>query len=210
MKNNKLINWLCLTGVISVFFYLLHDIVGTMNYPGYDWMSQAVSDLTATDAPSFVKASGFVTVYKILNCICCTLLCILIGNESKKSLRLGVYLFSIMNYISAIGYALFPLSSRGYDGSMQSFIHVYILTALVVILSIISLVLIAVGSLKGKDKHRLLGILAIVSLVLMFIGVVASQNVDKSIFGIFERFSTYSAVVFTGILGLYGFKVFRD
>ena len=77
-------------------------------------------------------------------------------------------------------------------------------------MSIISLILIAVGSLKGKDKHRLLGILAIVSLVLMFIGVVASQNVDKSIFGIFERFSTYSAVVFTGILGLYGFKVFRD
>ena len=210
MKNKKLINWLCLTGFISVIFYLLHDIVGAMNYPGYNWMSQAVSDLTATDAPSFVVASGFVTVYKILNCLCCTLLCILIKNGNKKSLRLGVYLFSIMNFISAIGYALFPLSSAGYDGSVQSFIHVYILTALVVILSIISLILIAIGSLKGKDKHKLLGILAIVSLLLMFIGAVGSANVSKEMFGVIERFSTYSAVVFTGILGIYGFKVFKD
>ena len=206
MKNRKLINWLCLTGIISVIFYLLHDIVGSMNYPGYNWMSEAVSDLTATDAPSFVVASGFVTVYKILNCLCSVLLCILIKNEKKKVLRLGIYLFSIMNFISAIGYALFPLSSAGYDGSVQSFIHVYVLTALVVILSIISLILIAVGSLKGKEKHKLLGILAISSLLLMFVGVVGSANAPKEVFGIFERFSTYSAVVFTGILGIYGFN----
>ena len=204
MKNKKLINWLCLSGVISIIFYLLHDIIGAMNYSGYNWMSQAVSDLTSTDAPSFVVASGFVTVYKILNCLCCALLCILIKNEDKKTLRLGVYLFSIMNFISAIGYALFPLSSAGYDGSLQSFIHVYILTTLVVILSIISLVLIAIGSFKSK--YKLLGISAIISLVLMFIGAVGSANVSKDIFGIVERFSTYSAVVFTGILGIFGLK----
>lgn len=203
MKNKKLINWLCLSGVISIIFYLLHDIIGAMNYSGYNWMSQAVSDLTSTDAPSFVVASGFVTVYKILNCLCCALLCILIKNEDKKTLRLGVYLFSIMNFISAIGYALFPLSSAGYDGSMQSFIHVYILTTLVVISSIVSLVLIAIGSFKSK--YKLLGISAIISLVLMFIGAVGSANVSKDIFGIVERFSTYSAVVFTGILGIFGF-----
>ena len=204
MKDKKLINWLCLTGIISIIFYLLHDIAGSMNYPGYNFMSQAVSDLTATDAPSFVIASGFVTVYKIFNCLCSALICILIKNENKKTLKIGVYLFSIMNFISAIGYALFPLSSAGYDGSMQSFIHVYILTALVVILSIISLVLISIGSFKGKNKA--LGILAILSLILMFIGAVGSANVPKEIFGICERFSTYSAVIFTGILGMYGFK----
>lgn len=204
MKNKKLISYLCLSGILSIIFYLLHDIVGAMNYPGYDWMSQAVSDLTSTDAPSFVVASGFVTVYKILNCLCCALLCILVMNESKKSFKVGIYLFSIMNFISAIGYALFPLSSAGYDGSVQSFIHVYILTALVVLLSIVSLILIAVGSFKSK--YKLLGIFAIISLVLMFIGAVGSANVPKDIFGVIERFSTYSAVIFTGILGIFGFR----
>lgn len=210
MEKKKLINWLALSGIFSIIFYLLHDIVGAMNYQGYNWMSQAVSDLTATDSPSFVVASGFVTVYKILSCLCSALLCILIKNEKKKTLRLGIYLFSIMNFISAIGYALFPLSSSGYDGSIQSIIHVYVLTTLVVLLSIISLIIIAVGSLKGENKHKLLGILSIISLLLMFIGTVGSQNVSKEIFGIFERFSTYSAVIFTGILGVYGFNVFKD
>ena len=201
MNNKKLINYFCLSGIISIIFYILHDVIGTMNYPGYNWMSQAVSDLTATDAPSFVVASGFVTVYKILNCLCCALLCILMKNENKKSLRIGIYLFAIMNFISAIGYALFPLSSAGYDGSVQSFIHVYVLTALVVILSIISLIVISVGAFKSK--YKILGILAIVALILMFIGAVGSANVSKEIFGVIERFSTYSAVVFTGVLRIF-------
>lgn len=209
MKNKRLINWLCLSGIVSIIFYLLQDIIGAMYYPNYNWLSQAVSDLTASDSSSFVVASGFVTVYKIFNCLCCTLLCILVKNEKSKSLKIGVYLFSIMNYVSAIGYALFPLSSSGYDGSIGTFIHVYILTTLVVLLSIISLVLIAIGSLKGENKHKILGFLSIISLVLMFIGAVGSANVPKEYFGAIERFSTYSAVAFTGILGLYGYGIFK-
>jgi len=207
MKSKKLINYLCLSGVISIIFYLLHDIIGALNYPGYNWMSQAVSDLTASDAPSFVIASGYVTVYKILSCICLVLVCLLIKKE-RKSLKIGIGLFTIMTFISSIGYALFPLSSAGYDGSVQSFIHVYVLTILVVLLSIISLITIAVSSFKSNKK--VLGILALVCLILMFVDAVGSGNVPKDIFGIFERFSTYSAVVFTGILGIYGFNVFKD
>ena len=210
MKKKKLINWLCLSGILSVIFYLLHDIIGAINYPGYNWMSQAVSDLTSTDAPSFIIARGYSSIYGIFSCLCCALICILINNEKSKLFKIGVYLFSIMNYISAIGYSLFPLSSAGYDGSIQSFIHVYIITTLVVMLSIISLISIAVGSLKGKEKHKLLGILSIISLLLMFIGAVGSQNVSKDIFGLIERFSTYSAVIFTGILGIYGFTIKND
>ena len=210
MKQKKFINYLCLSGVISLVFYLLHDILGGMNYPGYSFMKQAVSDLTATDAPSFVVASGYVTVYKIFACLCLTLVSLLVKKEKMKSLRIGIYLFTIMTFISSIGYALFPLSSSGYDGSTASFIHVYILTAIVVLLSIISLVLISVGSFKGLEKHKYLGILSIVFLALMFVGAVFSTNVSKDIFGLFERFSTYSVVIFTGILGLYGYEVFKD
>ena len=204
MKKKKLINWLCLSGIVSVIFYLLHDIIGAMYYPNYNWLSQAVSDLTAKDAPSFIIANGYVTIYGIFNCLCCALVCILMENEKNKVLKTGVYIFSIMNFISAIGYALFPLSSSGFDGSLQSIIHVYIITTLVVIVSIVSLILIAIGALKAK--HKTLGLLAILSLVLMFIGAVGSGIVPREYFGVIERFSTYSAVVFTGILGIYGFK----
>ena len=203
MNKRTLINWLCLSGILSIIFYLLHDVIGGINYPGYNPAAQAVSDLTATDAPSFVIANGLSSIYGIFACLCSALVCVLVKNE-RKTLRLGVYLFAAMNFVSAVGYSLFPLSSSGYDGSVQSFIHVYVITILVVLLSIVSLILIAVGAMK---KHRLLGVLAIVTLVLMFVGAVGSGNVPKEIFGIFERFSTYSAVVFTGILGIFGFNL---
>ena len=99
---------------------------------------------------------------------------------------------------------MFPLSSSGFDVTIQTIIHMYIITALVVILSIISLILIVIGALK--EKHKVLGVLAILSLVLMFIGAVGSGIVPRKYFGVIERFSTYSAVIFTGILGIYGFK----
>jgi len=204
MQKHKLVNWLCLSGIIAAIFYLLHDIIGAANYPGYNWASQAVSDLTATDAPSFAIASGLSHVYGIMSCLCCALVCILVQEEKRKALRLGIYLFAIMNLVSAVGYSIFPLSSAGYDGSFQSIMHVYVVTIAVVLLSIVSLILIAVGAFKGKKKA--LGILAIAAFVLMFIGAVGSGNVPKEIFGIFERFSTYSAVVFTAILGIYGFR----
>ncbi len=206
MNKRKLINIFCLSGIISVVFYVLHDIIGAMNYPNYNPLSMAVSDLTAKDAPSFVIAHGLINIYSIFNCLCCALLCILMEEEKNKIFRTGIYLFSIMNFTSAIGYALFPLSSAGFDGSFASIIHVYVITTIVVLLSIISLILIAVGSLKGKSKNKLLGYIAIATLLLMFTGTVLSTVVPKTYFGVVERFSTYSAVIFTGILGLYGYR----
>lgn len=204
MKKRKIINWLCLTGILSLIFYILHDVVGTLNYPGYNWTREAVSDLTATDSPVYGIAHSLSLVYGILSCLCSLLVCILVKKEEKKTLRLGVYLFTTMNFISAIGYSLFPLSSKGYDGSFQSFMHVYVITIAVVLLSIISLILISVGAFKLKKK--LLGTLSIVALFLMFFGAAGSGILPKSVFGIVERFSTYSAVVFTAILGIYGFN----
>ena len=204
MKKRKIINWLCLTGILSLIFYILHDVVGALNYPGYNWTREAVSDLTATDSPVYGIAHNLSLVYGVFSCLCSLLVCILVKKEEKKTLRLGVYLFTTMNFISGIGYSLFPLSSKGYDGSFQSFMHVYVITIAVVLLSIISLILISVGAFKSKKK--LLGTLSIVALILMFFGAAGSGILPKSVFGIVERFSTYSAVVFTAILGIYGFN----
>lgn len=200
LKEKKLCKLFCLSGVIGIIFYLLHDVVGAMNYPGYNWMSQAVSDLSATDAPSFAVASGLSSVYGIMSVTCCFFVNVLCQQRHKLT-KIGIALFTIMNLISAIGYSLFPLSSAGYDGSVQSFVHVYVITVAVVLLSIVSLILITVGSFKDKQKG--IAICAFIALVLMFAGAVGSNVVPKEYFGIVERFSTYSAVVFIGVLGVF-------
>lgn len=39
----------------------------------------------------------------------------------------------------------------------------------------------------------------------LFFEAVGSQALPKDVFGVFERSSTYSSVIFTAILGIYGF-----
>ncbi len=208
MKRKKLINWLCLSGVVSVLLYILHEIVGAMYYPGYNWMSQAVSDLTAINAPSFTVANGLSSVYALFACLSSVLVCIIIQGKANKCIRLGVYLFAVMNWVSGVGYALFPLSDSGYAGTSQDIMHVYVVTILVVILSIVSLVLMMVGGFKLDKQYKTLAIFAAISLGLMFLGPISMAVVPIEFFGIVERFSVYSAVVFTAILGMYGFAFF--
>jgi hypothetical membrane protein len=40
----QLINWLGLLGSISLLSYTAAVVFSPLAYPGYDWMSQAVSD----------------------------------------------------------------------------------------------------------------------------------------------------------------------
>ena len=204
MDNKRMIRimgiWACVCGILNVVFYLLHDVIGAVNYPGYEWTRQAVSDLTALDAPSFPIARALSGIHGTFTGICCAFLCVMLAN-ARKSLKIGVWLFAAMHGVSAIGYSLFPLSGSGYDGSVQSFIHVYIVTVLVVVLSIVSLILIAVGSFR--EHRKALGLLSLAALACMFFGAVGGMTLPKEIFGVAERFSTYSAVVFTGILGVY-------
>ena len=47
-----LINKLGLLGVISLLSYTVAVIFAPLAYPGYDWKMQAVSDLSASNAPS--------------------------------------------------------------------------------------------------------------------------------------------------------------
>lgn len=209
MKGETLTNWLCLSGIASLIFYILHTVVGAMNYPGYDWRSQAVSDLTATNAPSFVVANGLTSIHHLFACLSSVLVCIIIQGKGDKVLRLGIYLIAVMNWVSAIGYTLFPLTDSGYAGTFQDVMHVYVVTGVVVVLSIVSISLIIIGGFKDHKKYQSLAIWAAVTLVFMFIGPVGTSIVPNAYFGIAERFSVYSVAIFNAILELYGF-VFID
>lgn len=46
-----LIQKLGLLGIVSLLSYTAAVVFSPLAYPGYDWMAQAVSDLSAADAP---------------------------------------------------------------------------------------------------------------------------------------------------------------
>lgn len=51
-KKRSMIHYLGLFGVVSLISYTIAVVFSPLAYPGYDWMAQAVSDLSAQNAPS--------------------------------------------------------------------------------------------------------------------------------------------------------------
>ena len=114
-----LIQKLGLRGLVSFLSYAAAVIFAPLAYPGYDWMAQAVSDLSAADAPSIALWNQLSAGYNACEVVCVTIVCIGIQGRKTKLLRTGIFLFAIMEWISAIGYRMFPLSSSGYAGAFQ-------------------------------------------------------------------------------------------
>ncbi|MBQ6517694.1 MAG: DUF998 domain-containing protein [Anaerolineaceae bacterium] len=121
--------------------------------------------------------------------------------------RIGVYLFTIMSWISAVGYKMFPLTDSGKEiASFQEVMHI-VVTALVVLLSIISLICLIIAGFR-KGSIRGIGVWAAIALVMMFIGSVGTGIVPPEYFGVVERFSVFAAVGFNAVLGWYLFAGF--
>lgn len=202
-----LINYLGLLGIISLISYTIAVVFSPIAYPNYNWLQQAVSDLSAVNSPSRMLWTQLSAPYGVCGIVSITSICVFIKNKLNKLTRIGIYLFCIMNWISNIGYTMFPLSSNGNNNTVQDIIHIYVITVLVVLLSIISLILIIVGSFKINHS---LAIFAILTLLFMFIGAIGTNIAPKEIFGVFERFSVFAITIFNAILGIYLFNNFKE
>lgn len=192
-----------LLGILSFLSYTAAVVFAPFAYPGYDWLSQAVSDLSAANAPSLALWNRLTALYNVCEVVCVTVVCIGISGQKTKLLRIGIYLFAVMEWISAIGYRAFPLSSSGYAGAFQDVMHIFI-TVAVVFLSIASLTIIIIAGAKNKDC-RSYGICAAVALAMMLIGALGMKIVPTAYFGVVERFSVFAATGFNMALGIHLF-----
>ena len=209
MMNRKLVNWLGLTGVAALVSYTLAVVISPSAFPGYNWMEQAVSDLSAESAPSRMLWNQISALYGVCSVVCMTCVSIYISENrtSTRLFRIGMHLFTVMNWISNVGYTMFPLADSGKEiASFQEIMHIAV-TAAVVILSIASLVCLVIAGFR-KDGIRGIGIWAAVAFVMMMIGAVGKSAVPPQYFGIVERFSVFAAVGFNAVCGIYLFRGF--
>ena len=126
----------------------------------------------------------------------------------KNLKRLGAFgIISLLSYTAMVvfsplaypGYEMFPWVSGAASTEPQNVMH-FIVTILIVALSLAALILIIVGA-KEKDLTAL-RIWAIICLAAMLIGPVGTALLPKTVFGLFERFGTFSVVVFNAVLGI--------
>ena len=116
-KKKVLINWIGLLGILALLSYLAALIFSPLDFPGYNWMEQAASDLSAESAPSRHLWDQLSAIYGAGSVVCATCIAIYVSEKkiSTKLFRIGIYLFTIMNWISKVGYQMFALSDSGKD-----------------------------------------------------------------------------------------------
>lgn len=192
-----------LLGIVSLLSYTAAVVFSPIAYPGYNRMAQAVSDLSAADAPSLALWNQLSAFYNACEIVCVTVVCIGIQGQKTKLLRAGIYLFAVMEWISAVGYRMFPLSTGGYAGEFQDIMHM-VTTGLVVLLSIASLTVIIIAGAKDR-RCRSYGVCAVAALGMMLVGAVGMKIVPAAYFGVVERFSVFAATGFNAALGIHLF-----
>ena len=199
----SLLQWLGLLGIVSALSYAAAVVFAPLAYPGYNWMAQAVSDLSAADAPSLGRWNQLTALYNVCETGCVTVVCVGVQDRKTRMLRGGIYLFALMEWISAVGYRMFPLSSSGYAGTVQDVMHM-VVTALVVLLAVISLTVIIIAGIQNRDC-RSYGICAGAAWGMMLVGAAGMKIVPANYFGVVERFSVFAVTGFNAALGIHLF-----
>lgn len=187
-------------GILSLLSYTAMVVFSPLAYPGYDWMTMAVSDLSATGSPSQALATQLNSLFGPCGIVSIMAVCVAISGCRSKSFKWGIYSFAAMEWTTSVGYTSFPYLEGAPMSHIQNIMHL-VVTVLVVLLSILALVLIAVGA--RKEGLTSLSTWAIVCFIAMLSGPIGTGLLPKSVFGLFERFSTFSAVIFNAVLGTY-------
>lgn len=200
-RKKTAIERLGLLGVVSLLSYTAAVVFAPFAFPGYNRLAQAVSDLSAETAPSRRLWNQLSCLYAPCGIVCVTLCALAAKGLKSKALKTGIILFAVMNWVSTVGYAAFPLAESGKTEGLQGVMHL-ITTGIVVALSIGSLIAIIIGGFKGKAMPSL-AICALACLFAMFFGAIATNAFPKEYFGVAERFSVFSATIFTAVLGVH-------
>ena len=79
--NRKLINWIGLLGILALVSYAAAMIFSPLAFPGYNWMEQAASDLSADTAPSRHLWNQLAAFYETGSVVCATCIAIYVADN---------------------------------------------------------------------------------------------------------------------------------
>ena len=66
VKKKNFLNYCGLLEIVALLSYTVAVVFSPLDYPGYNWMAQAVSDLSGSDA-HFVNGNRCIVIYHITN-----------------------------------------------------------------------------------------------------------------------------------------------
>jgi hypothetical protein len=193
--------WLMPLGMLGTIFYFAHTILGSVLWQEYNPITTDISSLTADGAPH----AGMLRVLTMAYGVCFVLF--VLGMLQKafkdyhKVTKTGYVVLLVMALSSVMGYSLFPLTGDKEVMNFQNLMHI-VVTALVVVTTIASLFLIAIGYLKF-ERLKPLGRIALTAAILITcFGMLnpISMSQEWNVLGLTERLVIYTLQLFVFLL----------
>ena len=190
---------LLICGIVAAAWFIAMDIAaGTLFYPGYDYGSQQVSELSAIGAPSrdFWMAMGY--PYAILN------LAFAIGvwraAVGRSTLRFTAVLIGLFTLNSFLWGLVAPMHMRGAAFTATDAAHIaFAGSAVALMVAFMSLGALALGrSFRIFSTLTVVAMLAAGAVVSTQIGTIA-EGLPTPWMGLVERISVYSPTVWMAV-----------
>ena len=190
-NSNLVIKILLLCGIFSSVLYIATDILAaTFLYPGYDYTSQQVSELSAVGAPTRTLWIAMTFVYDGL--VIAFSLGVWISASKKRTLQVTSILLTMFAIIGIL-WAFFPMHQPGTVEVETDIMHiVFAMLQLFVMVLFIGL-----GSGVRGTKFRFYSVATIIAM--LSFGAIVTQQINAIAagqstpwMGLFERVSVYA------------------
>ena len=105
----KRLKTLGILGIISLLSYTAMVVFSPLAYPGHDWLSMAVSDLSAEGAPSAGLANQLNALFGPCGLVSIMAVCVGVAGSKAKLMKLGIYFLLPWNVYAMWGIIFFHL-----------------------------------------------------------------------------------------------------
>lgn len=190
--------WMMSLGMIGVVAYVIHTLLGRLLWPAYNPITTDISSLTAIGAPNRDLLLIFTTIYSIASILFVIQMII----SSTKTIRLGWIVSLLMHVVSFVGYSLFPLVGDKTDMNFSNVMHI-VVTVFVVMTTISSSFILAIGYIKNKEKiGYFILVMAIIITMAGALNPICMAN-KWNVLGLVERLVIYSLQLMMFVVSSY-------
>lgn len=200
----KIEKFLIPLGMVSSLVYVIHTILGNILWEEYNPVTMDISSLTAVGAPNRELLSVFTTIYGI----CAILFALVMFKkafvEKDKMIKMGWFIFLIMELVSYFGYMFFPLTGDKTEMTFGNLMHI-VVTIVVVFSTIASGFVLACGYLKNQSYKKLGRFMFVMAFLITFFGMLnpIGMSCEWNVLGLTERLVIYLLQLMTFVVSGY-------
>jgi len=191
-------------GLLSSLLYLGTDVIGGLLYPGYSFLSQAISELGAIDAPSKPFVDPLFLIYNVLAlAFGVGVLREAAGRERRLQITGALLIgYGAVGVVTICMPAVFAMRQRGTANLATDAPHIALTSVFVVLL----LLAIGIGAFalgRGFRLYSLATLVTIIGFIALTVPYAARLAAGKPTLGlgIVERIGVYLWLAWVAVLG---------